>query len=399
MTSELIQSGNKNPKWIAEVGMVLIKLTDKELINSLDEGWEQTEDHRGFYERTINIHRDVESFLKKCPDIKNMRRLGDLREEHFEPFEHHNCDSNDQFLSEASAFLYFELFIPKSERTYAFDVRYHENVVEKACVIYNGVFFLAFAETTERSSTALLGQEIREFLKRRLVSTQWEAFIVPPCPLHPDIFVSILPELDKLKAELDDINDIKITLPVSEKNNIVDFFEYFLFENSFSIAGFLSACTMQQKATEISYSIEARLQSLTEVYEKLTVLPWYRIQNKLKLMKQSRKIALDLQMRCNEFAKYRLDLKKKKKSFSQHATETWNETIFRSYFYKHLKEPILSISEIRESVKHMTDIVSQRYLQYFTVMAALVGGIVGAIITNIPFIYTIFSEWLKKNGV
>ena len=146
--SQPTESKVKEPTWIAKVGMILIKLTDRTLIDSLDRAWDQTDDHRGYYEQVVNIHRDVEAVLRKCPDVKNMRWLGDLREEHFEPFEHDNADEDDWFLQEASEFLYFELFIPKSERRYAFDVRYHDNVIEKAHVIYNGALFLAFAEST-----------------------------------------------------------------------------------------------------------------------------------------------------------------------------------------------------------------------------------------------------------
>ncbi len=396
MMSESTETGIKNLKWIAKAGMILIKLNDRTLIDSLDQGWDQTEDHRGFYEQTVNIHRDVESVLKKCPDIKNIRWLGDLREEHFEPFEHDNCDENDRFLSEASAFLYFEVFIPKSERAYAFEVRYHEKVIEKAHVIYNGALFLAFAETTDEISTTLFGQEIREFLARKLVSANWQATIVPPCPLHPDISVSVSPDFQRSSVTEDEEGDIAVLLPVSEASNPVDFFEYFLFDNSFSISHFVSVCTTEQRAEIISRSIENIVHSLTGSYAELIALPWYRLLSKLRLMKKSREMALSLQMQCNDFAKCRLALRRRKEDFSPQAAGPWNETDFRAYFYEHLNEPGLSISEIRETVKHMTDIVSQRYLQYFTVFAALVGGIVGAIITNIPFIYTVFSKWLKN---
>jgi hypothetical protein len=391
-----VSATNPNPRWIANVGMILIKLTDKTLIDSLDRAWNQTEDHRGFYEQTVNTHRDVESVLKECPDIKNMRWLGDLREEHFEPFEHENSDGNDQFLQEASAFLYFELFIPKSERHFAFEVRYHEKVIEKAHVIYNGALFLAFAETTDETSTAFFGQEIREFLARRLTSDRWKALVVPPCPLHPTILVSAAPDSEAPCITTDDDGDIAVALPISEAKNPIDFFESFLFDNSFSIGHFLSVCTTAQRTEKTSRSIENIVDRLTEGYAELLALPWYRLRKKLRLMRQSREMALSLQMKCNEFAKCRLTLRRGKEAFSPQTAETWNETAFQPYFFGYLNEPSLSISEIRETVKHMTDIVSHRYLQYFTVFAALVGGSVGAIITNIPFLYTVFLKWLKS---
>lgn len=394
--SEPTESNIKEPIWIAKVGMILIKLTDKTLIDSLDRAWNQTDDQRGYYEQVVNIHRDVEAVLRKCPDVKNMRWLGDLREEHFEPFEHDNADEDDRFLQEASAFLYFELFIPKSERRYAFEVRYHDNVIEKAHVIYNGALFLAFAEVNDETSTAFFGQEIREFLARRLASDRWKALVVPPCPLHPDILVSASSDSEGFDIKTDEENDIAVVLPLSETKKPLDFFEHFLFDNSFSISHFLSVCTTAQRAERISRLIENILSSLTDTYAQLLTLPWYRLRKKLSLMQHSRQVALSLQMECNEFAKCRLALRRAKEAFAPQTAETWNETPFRPYFFQHLDEPGLSLSEIRETVKHMTDVVSQRYLQYFTVFAALAGGIVGAIITNVSFVYAVFSKWLKN---
>ena len=102
----------------------------------------------------VNIHRDVEAVLRKCPDVKNMRWLGDLREEHFEPFEHDNADEDDSFLQEASEFLISTLH-PKSERRHAFDVRYHDNVRESPYDLQWSTF-LAFAEINDETSTAFL---------------------------------------------------------------------------------------------------------------------------------------------------------------------------------------------------------------------------------------------------
>lgn len=167
-------------------------------------------------------------------------------------------------------------------------------------------------------------------------------------------------------------------------------------ENSFSISHFLSACTKQQRTESISRLIENILDSLTDTYAELLKLPWYNFRKKLNLMRDSRQMAFSLQMKCNEFAKTRLALRRAKGTFAPQTAESWNKTPFRPYFFKYLDDPDFSLSEIRETVKHMTDIVSQRYLQYFTVFAALTGGIVGAIITNVPFIYAVFSKLFKN---
>ena len=393
MTSP-IEIDSKEPRWFAKVGMVLIKIVDQKLVLSLEDAWEENGNNRSYYEQVVDIHRDIEGVLKKCPDVKNVRWLGDLREEHFEPFAHHNALEEDFFLQESSDFLYFELFMPKSERQYAFDVRYNDKVIEKAHVIYNGMLFLAYAEIADEVSSSLFGQEIREFLKSRLVSERWEGVIVPPCPLHPDITLTFSPKGNRFQVETNEENDVEILLPFSDCESPLAFLEYFLSDNSFSICHFLSACTIEQKMKRTSWRIQEILALLTDSYAKLLVVPWYKVVNKLNLMRDSRQKVLSLQVACNEFAKDQLMLRKEREAFAPQTAETWNQNSFQSYFFKHLCEPALSLPEIRETVKHMNNIVSESYLQYSTFFAAIVGGIVGAIITNIPFVLSLISKCL-----
>lgn len=393
-SSSNIKSFESN--WLAKIGMVLIKVTDQDLINSLEYAWEEKEDNDKYYEHVIDIHRDIERVLGKCSDIKNIKWLGDLRKEHFEPFNHNNVEEYDYFLMESSSFLSFDIFLPKSERRYSFDVRYDENVIEKAHVIYNGMFFLAFAEVDGEISPALFGQEIREFLSTRLISEQWQGVVVPPCPLHSDLSVSISSTSKKFKITTNEEDDIEVLLPLAEREEPLEFFVYFLIDNCFSICHFLSACTIEQRMNRISWRIDEILVSLTDNYMHLLELPWYRILRKLSLMRSSRQMAFNLQVECNEFSKYQLRLRKEREYFSPEAPETWNQNPFQNYFFKYLREPTLSLSEVRETVKHMTNIVSENYLRYSTVFAAIIGGIFGAIVTNIPFLISIISKWSKN---
>jgi len=395
MPSSTTATGEKS--YLAKIGMILLKITDQGLVKTLDGAWEADENHSKYYQRVIEIHKEVEEVLRKCPDVKELKRLGELRLDHFEPFDHQNAAPGDYFLQESSSVLSFDLFLPKSERKYAFDVRYEENVIEKAHVIYNGVFFLAFAEIDDDPSTAMFGQEIREFLAGKLVTDRWKSVAVPPCPLHPEITLSISSDIDKLEVACDEYNDIEISLPpILEDDEPLSFFCYFLEENSFSTMHFLSICTLQQRLENNSRQIEEMLETLTADYVELLSLSWYQLAKKLNLMHSARKNALSLQVACNQFARDQLSLKQGKDSFDPENAETWNRNAFRSYFYSHFRSPALTLSEIRETVKHMTDIVSQTYLQYVTFFAAVAGGIIGAIITNIPFVVSLFSKLPKK---
>ena len=389
-SSNLNLSGSN---WLAKMGMILIKLTDQNLINSLDSFCEEKEHNDKYYELLIDIHKDTERVLSKCPDVKNLRWLRDLRKADFMLFKHHDEEDDDYFMQEFSSFLYFDLYIPKSERCYAFDVRYHENVIEKYHVIYNGMYFLAFAEISDDNSTAFFGQEIREFLLTRLVSDRWKGVAVPPCPLHPEVFIK---DSKKFGITTNEEDDIEVLVQLGNIDELIDFFEYFLFENSLMIRRFLSACTMESKMSRTSSKIEEILALLANGYTDLMKLPWYSILRKLALMKSSREMALDLHVKCNEYTKYQLWLSREKEFFDPRESGKRNQTPFLNYFFRHFQNPDFSVSEIRETANHMTDIVSDRYLQYTTLFAAIVGGIIGAIVTNITFLMSIISRLFKS---
>lgn len=201
-------SANDGTRYLAKAGMILLKVTDPVLMKTFEDAWGTDDSRCKYYELIVDLHKEIEDVLCKCSDIKNVKRHGELRMEHFEPFDHYNSEENDYFLQESSSFLSFDLFLPKSERKYAFDVRYEENVIEKAHIIYNGMFFLAFAEIDDDSSTSMFGQEIREFLNSKLISNRWQGVTVPPCPLHPEIILTITNEVDKLDVSCNEYNDI-----------------------------------------------------------------------------------------------------------------------------------------------------------------------------------------------
>lgn len=314
---------NDETRYLAKTGMILLKVTDPAMIKTFEDAWETDDSRNRYYELIVDLHKEIEDVLRKCSDIKNVKRHGELRMEHFEPFDHYNSEKDDYFLQESSSYLSFDLFLPKSERKYAFDVRYEENVIEKAHVIYNGMFFLAFAEIDDDPSTFMFGQEIREFLKSKLKSNRWEGVTVPPCPLHPEIRLTITSEVDKLDESSDEYNDIEILLPTSAGDDPHSFFCYFLAENSFSIMHFLSICTLQQMLEKNAREIEEMLEALTANYVELLDLSWYKLTKKLKLMHSARQNALSLQVACNKFARDQIKLKQGRDSFDTENAETW----------------------------------------------------------------------------
>lgn len=374
----------KKKRFLAKLGMILIKITDERFLQSLEElSLESNEDDQ-YYSRILEIHNEIEETLRKCPDLKNLSRLGELRKEHFEPFIHHNNENESFFLTQSSSPLSFDVFIPKAERKFAFEVRYDELVIEKAHVLYNGNLFIAYAEIDDDISPTSFGQEIREFLVNHLKTDRWSSEIVPPCPLSPDIMLELVEEKSSFDIIIDDDNDITISLPYSSEKEILDFFEYFLFDISFAVEQFLSASTLNQKLDRYSWEIGSNLNRLSFDYKNLLDLPWYGIKRQIQIMRDIRRRSIKLQILSNDFSVDEIKLRRERDSFGIKNRETIMKSPFGRYFYKYFRFPAVAISEAREAVKLMNDTVANKYLQYYTLTAAILGGIVGAFITNIP---------------
>lgn len=372
----------KKKSYYAKIGIALLKLTDYDLTTSLDDLWDQSEQHEEYYDKIFWLHGEIEKSLSKCPDIKNVKRITELRKEHFDPFIHYGEESA-QFLQESSSILSFDLFFPKAERKYAFEVRYHERVIEKAHVLYNGNIFLAYTESDDEISLAMFGQEVREFIKECLSSSLWEVVSVPPCPLHPDINVNLSIE-ESFELDVDEKNDINIKIPNNKDEDIDDFFVKILDQISFSVNCFASTATINQKLNKFSWEIQRKTNEITAIYKKLLSLDWKRIKQKFELMRNIRGMSLDIQILSNEFTNTELKLKKEKESFNPKSSDYWNDNFFKNYFYNYFKIPPISLPETRETIKYMNEIISNKYLHYYTIVAALIGGVVGSVITKVP---------------
>lgn len=209
-------------------------------------------------------------------------------------------------------------------------------------------------------------------------------------PSSPGINV-YLSDNDSYDITVDEENDINIRIPHTEVVNINDYFKNLLDQLSFSVNCFSSAATLNQKLNKISWEIQRVTDNITANYKKLLDLNWKNLKQKLELMHNIRCSSLEIQVLSNEFTNAELKLKSEKELFNPRSSEPWNDNFFQNYFYNYFKVPPISLKETRETIKYLNEIISNKYMHYYTICAALIGGMIGAIITQIPsalsFIY------------
>jgi hypothetical protein len=372
----------------AQTGMILLELDDFEFDKYLIES-KYVELNDEYYELMYSYNEKIAEVLKKCPDVKNVRWLGELRKEHYEPF--HNYQDNDKhvYVQRASSFLHFECFLPKSERRFPLEVRYEKNVIEHFSVLYNGQMFFAYAEVSDDVSSFMFGPEVREFFEKILKCSEWSPTGIPPCPLHPNIQIAITSE-EEGPVEIIKTSqyEIKIKLPHYTEKDLIEYLEYFCSDCFFNIEYFLSTSTIEQALSYVSLSIEESFNNLTELFEIFVGVSSLNIYKKINSLKKIRESLFSLRLSINEYHSLLFKLQRNTNYLSNKSRYGENDSFFYEYFSNYSESEPTSLLEIKNTIDYMDGVVSNNYLNFYTLIAAICGGILGAIISNIPKIWT-----------
>ncbi len=380
---------NKTTKhYQAQTGVILLELGDFDFEKYLIES-EYVELNNEYYELMYSYNEKIAELLKRCSDIKNVRWLGELRKEHHEPFHNYQDKDKHVYVQRASSFLYFECFLPKTERRFPIEVRYDKNVIEHFTVLYDGQMFIAFAEVDNDISEFMFGAEVREFLEKVLKHTDWTPTGIPPCPLHPGIKITITSEEDgQIEIKKKSQSEIEINLPHFNENDLVEYLEYFCYDCSFNIEYFLSTSSLGQAITCVSNSINESFNDLTELFEIFVGLSSFNICKKIKMLKQIRKKLFSIRMSISEYHSLIFKLQGNANYLSNKSNYGEIDSSFYEYFSNYFEREPISLLEIKNTIDYMDSVVANNYLNFYTLVAAICGGIFGSLITNIPTIWT-----------
>ena len=368
-------------RYVAKLGMILLKLKP-ELASDLQQKYVDNELENPYYEEMVALQRTIKEVLLTCADIKSVQWLSEPLKEHFEPFEHYLFDHETKFIQQSSSFLFFEGFIPKSERKYTFDVRYIQNVIENFKVLYNGHAFLAYSKIDDNESDIMFGQEAREFLKSNLNSEKWDVISVPPCPLHPDIYINFI-DSTELTPPIFDEYKIDFFFPIKMEEDILNLFKYILFEYSIELERFMSAATLESKSEQLSWQIEDLFDDIVNNFKNVYTSNKVIFLNKWKDIRIIRNLIFELRLLLNDYSNTCFKFHKERNTIADNDYFSLIGESLHPYFISYLIYQPIPLAEVKETIQYIEQEITSRYFNYYTVLAAILGAIIGAAISKL----------------
>ena len=368
-------------RYVAKLGMILLKLKP-ELASDLQQKYVDNELENPYYEEMIALQRTIKEVLLTRADIKSVQWLSEPLKEHFEPFKHYLFDHETEFIQQSSSFLFFEGFIPKSERKYSFDVRYIQNVIENFKVIYNGHAFLAYSKIDDNESDIMFGQEVREFLKSNLNSEKWDVIAVPPCPLHPDIYINFI-DSTELTPPIFDEYKIDYFFPIKMEEDILNLLKYLLFEYSIELERFMSAATLESKSEQLSWQIENSFDEIVNNFKKINTSDKVIFLNKWKDIRIIRNLIFELRLLLNDYSNTCFKFHKERNTIADNDYFSLIGESLNPYFISYLIYHPIPLAELKETIQYIEQEITSRYFNYYTVLAAILGAIIGAAISKL----------------
>lgn len=385
-------------RYVGKLGMILLKLKP-ELAQELERKYlDKEEIDEVYYDEMIALQQEIKKKFSAYADIEAVQWLSEPRKEHFEPFEHHLYEDGTMFIQQSSSFLFFKGFIPKSERKYSFDVRYIPKVIEKFNVLYSGQIFLVYSKIEDDESDAFFGQEVREFLKRILDAKKWEAIAVPPCPLHPTIYVNFVnsgSNLAGLFSPLFNKYEINYYFPIQMETQIQAIFEYLVEEHSFDTEMFLSAATLKQKSERLSWQIEDIYDDVVNKFKRVStankIIPF----GKWVDFRHIQNLIFDLRLLLNDYSNTLFKMQKERIFLADIEHDNSIKKSLYPYVLDYLKWQPIPMNELKETILFIEKQIANKYINFYTILAAILGALTVVAISNISNIMNIFKNFFE----
>lgn len=379
---------------VVKLGMILLKL-NRNKAEELDVYLQKPEIDSNYYTTMVNYMYKAKAILETRENIIQAKWLGEPLEEHFDPFETYQDSDDTIFVMQSTGFLHLTCCLPRDERTYYREIRYIPKVIEQFDILYNGQFFIAFAEVESLSESNFFGQEVRAFLSESLEGEDWEVSIFPPCPIHPDIHL-IFSEEDTeglLKSPRDSDETIRYYFPMNMYPDVLEIIETIVTQNAFELEYFMSLCSLKTKLETIKYDIEEKFDALVMGFKEANLVERSIFLRKTREIYSLKKMVFELQLGLNEFTRFSMKLESELDDFK---TNYSKDSLFNEYFQNHITTITIPIERIKETTQYIESQFSNTFLGYNAVLAGTLGALVGSLLSNMNTIGSIFNKVIEN---
>lgn len=363
-----------------KIGAIILKLNPEESKKYRVDSQEELNNE----DRMFNYLVEAEEILKKRKNVSEVQWFGDPSElRSLNPY----GDSMEAFFeSNHAGFIYFKGYIPKQLQKYS---KSSDKSIENFEVLYNGQFYIAFVDIEETSESYMFGQEVREFLIDVLSGTKWEVTAIPPCPLHPDVFIVFTDDSNALSNPISHTSgEIFLYYSVDEYPNILEILISFSIENLWNWDCFFQLCVVQNSLQRISYEVAEIFDSLINTFKQANLIERTAFSRKSKEINIIRRLIFEIQIHLNDFTNYSLKRESRLIQFENYFN---SDSPFYHYCKTYVTPVNIPIERIKETTQYMETQFANTSLGYYTLLAGILGAVIGALLTNLESVFSFLS--------
>ncbi len=366
---------------ILKVGCVSVRMSEKPALSSrfpiteMEESKARQELETG--EPPVFQEQIVES-LRKSPNVFDIDILDDTDRVAWETW-----PVGGSFLVRGKMFA-LRVDLPERFQKYATHRVGRQDVLEQFHVISSGSLFVAFAAVADYPFFTYIGHEYRELLQSQIrKETQLKSPPLGPSPIHPDFYIVIrensgqAPRGVRIYSFQDDVFIVLDGDGLSDEKMVCGLFS----DTQFILESFY--CLMQRNVSLLDYGVEIfnHFTDLSSFVAELSGARWWQIYKAMNLARRGKKSLSTIYTRIVEYETTLFNFKNSQKKL---LGEVMGHPVLQrihSYLFTTSDVDVSIPPIISSALDHF-----QKELQSFgatraVVMASLIGGAVGALLT------------------
>lgn len=197
--------------------------------------------------------------------------------------------------------LHFQINLPERLQRYRYALDDADPTIERISVATSGSLFAAYAELVAFPQRTWFAQEYRDLLEKLIENKgQFHCIGVPPCPMHPIIYVVLLEQKNIPKKMFYSLGqDIVFLIPGGTSPQV--FVETLLQIFNRDLVRFFRNQLEGRSAQLYAFEIFNEFSSLTRSYKELLAASWWRLLRRHRLWVSARASLSNIHLRLVEY--------------------------------------------------------------------------------------------------
>ncbi|MGB9119497.1 MAG: hypothetical protein WCE73_02655 [Candidatus Angelobacter sp.] len=228
----------------------------------------------------------------------------------------------------------FQVNLPERLQRFKSALGSQDQNIEQIGVVTNGSLYACYAEVETFSKGSWFAQEYRELFQELLEKRKKiYPIALPPCPIHPAIWVAVLPDNVAPKKILHiKGNDLIFLLPHNTK--IKPLVRLMLSSFSFELEKFFRICLEDRSISLYETEIFNEFAVLTDSFRDILKKSWWRVIDRHKLWVAARTSLSNIHLRLVEYGSALAEYERQIKDYPSEINKESEIACWSDYFCK-----------------------------------------------------------------